>query len=435
LLINLSVSWKKNSSVVQTFLVMYLFTVLSGALRKWVFAGSVLGNIIFLVQIFIPYFFYFSDKEGVKKVFENKILTLFFIALLLLAANPLNKTIFHGLLGVILHFGFWFMSFYYLQNRNKFNFSNTYLFLSIAAIAQFLLCNIQYQLPADHLLNTYANTEIVGGVATTASAVRVSGTFSFLSGLVSFLAFHTFFVCVLIKKQFNPSWVVVLIVFGLVVSFMNASRSGTYFFVALVGAYLVLEGRKTKLLSTLSRLTVPVIFVYAFFLIKGDLGVASNITQAYDNFDERSTALREAGEESGRFESYYKDIFIVNGSYKVFGVGLGATYQGATQLFGTSDYIIEFFPLEGENGRIICEGGYFLFILKVIMTIVLCLQFKFPFTLKLIAMGLLIFLQPTVFNIYNSIFLFMGFAMLDNSYYRDSNEMITNKPLSFLAQR
>jgi hypothetical protein len=398
---------------------MYLFTVLSGALRKWVFPGSQIGNIIFLMQIFVPFSFYLVDKDGFRKVLSNKLILFFFLSLLILAFNPLNKTVFHGVLGIILHFGFWFMCFYYLYNRDKFQFDQLLLILSIAALGQFFLCNIQYQLPADHLLNTYANVEIVGGVATTASAVRVSGTFSFISGLVSFITFHSFFICLLIKEQYKPSLTLFVLVFGLVVSFMNASRSGTYFYVALVGAFLILEGRKTNLFDTVTRLVVPAVAIYAFVLIKGDLGVGSSISQAYDNFDERRTGLQEQGEEAGRFISYYNDIAVVHGSYKTFGVGLGATYQGATQLFGISDYVMEFLPLEGENGRIICEGGYFLFALKVLITFYLCSLWAFPVPLKIIAAALIIFLQPTVFNIYNSIFLFMGFAMLDYVYYKE----------------
>src|SRR5581483_11577093 len=136
-----------------------------------------------------PFLVLLLRKEGYRSPF-NRLLVFYTLVLFLLAFNPMNLTIFHGLFGILVHLGFWLCCFFYIRNRELFNLKDlVWLFITVALI-EIILSFIQYNLPATHFLNAYANEEeIAAGIATFNGRVRVTGTFSYLGGFYAFFGF------------------------------------------------------------------------------------------------------------------------------------------------------------------------------------------------------------------------------------------------------
>jgi hypothetical protein len=398
---------------------IFLFTIISGVIRKWILSDTGTGNIIFLFQLMSLFFFFVRDAKGSLQTMQNKWLSFYLILLIFMAINPLNLTVYHGLVGILLHLGLWFGCFYYLYNRDEFDFSIILNVFVVVAFTEIILAFVQYSLPPDNFLNRYADDKQVGGIyATVGTAVRVTGTFSYISGFSSYLLFHAYLVWALIKLNYRPFITIALMVFGLVAAFMNGSRGATYVYLVIMIYFLIFEARGSNIGQFLPRLVVPGLVLYMVLLANGSLGIESNVTEAYDNFQDRTTELRENGEENKRVWGPLDEVVHFRGNYPILGIGLGSTYQGNHVMFGVSPYLLEYGFIESELARIVLEGGFVLLIMRLMLTIYFCSFLSFQLTSKIL-IGALFFMTPTIFNIYNSIFTFAGVVLLDNVYYRD----------------
>jgi hypothetical protein len=85
-----------SKKLTQMFLIAFLYTSLSGMLRKWVFLSSVVGNIVFLGQLILPFLFAIVTPWAFKNIFNHKAFMAFFFLLVVQAFNPMNLTIYHG---------------------------------------------------------------------------------------------------------------------------------------------------------------------------------------------------------------------------------------------------------------------------------------------------------------------------------------------------
>lgn len=203
---------------------------------------------------------------------------------------------------------------------------------------------------------------------------------------------------------------------GLIACFMNGSRGATYVYELIMLFFIVFEARKSNIGRFVGRLIIPGVIFILVILARGQLGIESNISTAYDNYNGRLQSGIESGEQNKRI---FHDFYVITdyqGKYPLFGVGLGATYQGNNLLFGTSDAVTEYGFVESELERYILEGGFVLLLLRLILTIYFCRRLSVPTPAKFLVGGLL-FMTPIVFNIYNSIFSFMGITLLDQVYY------------------
>ncbi len=409
------------------YIFIFLYTVLNGVLRKWVFVNNTpVGNVLFLIQLLSPYLFIVLDTEGSKKIFNSRWISAFFILLIIESFNPLQLTFFHGIIGFLLHFSFWFAAFYYIENRDKVQLYQIIDILVIVGIGEIVLAFIQYPLPKGNFLNRYAEEKNVGNIISeVGTAVRVTGTFSYISGFSSYLLFHAYYVWALIKLQYRPYVTLSLMIGGLIACFMNGSRGATYVYEIIMLFFLIFEARRSNIGSFIVRLIVPLVIAILVILARGQLGIESNISTAYDNYSQRQESGIQSGEQSARvFHDWYV-ITDFKGKYPLFGVGLGSTYQGNNLLFGTSDYVTEYGFIESELERYILEGGFVLLIFRLILTIYFCKRLYIPFLAKFLVGGLL-FMTPIVFNIYNSIFSFIGITLLDQVYYLNRNNTSFN---------
>jgi hypothetical protein len=417
--------------LVRLYISFFLFATLSGVLRKWILQSTATGNIVFGILLLFPLIFFIVANTDSKKVFSNRAFTAFFLLLVIEALNPLNLTIYHGLLGILIHSYLWFLLFLYFENRDQFDFTGfVYTFL-IVLIGEVILGFIQYQLPQDHFLNRYADIEKVGGVyATVGSAVRITGTFSYIGGFSAFVIFYIFFVWYLFKINFTPIVTIACLAGGIVTSFMTGSRGITYLYFIILGFFFLIEFKDFKKLK-LTNLLPALLLLALMYTLNGNFGsFQKKIELAYQNFDDRRAELANQGEENGRITGDLLEVWNFRGKYPFFGVGLGATYQGATSLFNTSEYVQEYGYYEGESARVILEGGFLLFFARIALCIYVISLIKAPKLLKFLFFLLIVYLVNYTFNIYNAIYLAFGIILIDNVYYLKSKE---NSPISSLT--
>jgi hypothetical protein len=392
-------------------------TFLSGALRKWVFTSGLIGNLILFVQLLLP--FIISVKHnGILMPTKQNVFKIYFLYLLITAFNPMNLTIFHGLIGIIQYLGFWWFLSYYFENRNYIDVRPLFKWMIFFCMIEIFLGFIQYQLPQDHILNKYAAINQLGEgqvIAKVGSAVRITGTFSYISGFSSFLIFLIFFIWTLIRARYNKNIIAFLVLGALVGALMSGSRTSVFTTILILALILFSEFNIKTIADFGKSLFLPFLGIALFISINGFSGIINSIENAFVNFDERRTTNAQTGEQNKRLVGDLEEIFFdYRGKYPFFGVGLGSTYQGATSLFGTSDYVREYGYYEGELPRIILEAGFTMLIFRIALFFWLISWLNVNLVSKFVCFFLFVFGIGVIFNIYNSIFLALGLIFLDN---------------------
>ena len=417
---------KESNRFNRLFLVLFSFTIVSGALRKWVFVSGSNGNIILLLQLIIPYLTVIY-VYGIGFIRHKSILFIYIAYLFIALFNPLNKTIFHGALGIVLHLSFWWLVYIYYLNREHINLHPVLNIIILFCAAEIALGFIQYQLPDSHVLNKYADLKQLGensGVSLVGDAVRITGTFSYISGYTAFLTFLILFVWALITFHYNVTLTAFLLMGCLVATMMSGSRGAALVVLAILAIMFSSEFNKTTIFNFIKKLLSPAILFLLIFLAKGSVGIEDKIVKAFANFDERREQNALSGEQAQRIFGDLQELFIdYRGKYPVMGVGLGSTYQGATAVFGTSDYVKEYGYYEGELPRIVLEGGFILLLFKLILVVWLISWIEVNTFSKIVLFILIFYAIPIVFNTYNSIFLALGLILLDNAQLQKKKQM------------
>lgn len=406
----------KNPNNVVLFI--FLFTTLSGVVRKWILPLGIVNNLVLVIQLLLPIVFVFLPNRATHSLLL-RIMPIYLVALILLALNPLNQTIYHGVFGVVLHFGFWYALAYYLNNRTYFNLRKLFPVFVIVSVFQIILATIQYGLPMNHILNRYvAETDTVAMVG---NAVRVSGTFSYIGGFGAYMIFYAFLVMSLIKMRYHKNTLIFLILLGFLGCLMNGSRSITFFYTLC----LFLSASISLIINLLqgSIKLISILFLLVILGLGG--GVITLINKSSDNFFNRVETTRASGEEDKRIVEPIADIIEFDGKYQLFGRGLGGTYQGANAIWGESIFITEYGGYEEEPERILLEGGYFLFLIKLLLWYLFFRESKIKkWLLGIIIMLILLYFIYT-FNIFNGIYILIGLILLDQTYYINENNYST----------
>lgn len=388
-----------------------IFTIFSGAIRKWVVSSSALGNLFFLVQLFIPIFLIFCFKGVRLRYFSFFILFIYFVCLFLFALNPLNETIFHGIIGINLHGGLWVLLFIYFDNYKQFPAEKLIPLLVFFVLFEFLVTQWQYQMPYNHFINKYVGDASTQIATMSGRAVRVTGTFSFLSGFTAFLFCSSFLIWALSKLKYSK--VITYILAGIVVlgSLQSGSRAtfGTIFFIIGISMYVSIKN------GNIVRNLVQMILLIFF------IGTASYsqevVRKGVSNFVYRFNGGLATNEYNSRTIGAIEEVINFRGVYPFVGIGLGSTYQGANAIWGESRYA-KSYPggYEEELERIVIEGGYILFFFKLLLLFILFFRSKIPqiFILGIIIMQIMTL--PLVFNIYNAFFFFISIILVDRAY-------------------
>jgi hypothetical protein len=398
-----------------------------GALRKWVVASGVAGNAVLMVQLFLPFLLVILRSPGTVSPFKKfPILNLYFLYLVFHIINPLQLTIFHGMLGFIIYGGFWLGLFYYLANREQFFTPKLLNYFILFAAVEIVLGFIQYTLPMGHILNKYAH-EGSKQVAIVGDSVRITGTFSYISGYGAFLLFYPFFMWSLIRLNFSLWFVSLGLAFGLVAAFMTGSRGVVLVYLAYNSVIVLVLYSVSDIGKIIGRLAMPAIIGISVIIGIGENPIRTKIIKSYENFVDRFERGRDSGEQSRRLGwdfTYFTNLDRFENI--ITGIGLGATYQGAIILFGKSKYAENFGYVEGEFVKIILEGGLIILFLKIILATIATysLSFKQPVLRGLIWFSL-VYGIPIVFNVHNASFFLMGIILIDNIVWRQGRKVLT----------
>lgn len=406
------------------FIFLFIVTTLGGAIRKWFTTNAGLSNSILLLQMLIPFLWVvFRQPNRVNPFQTFSILGIFFFYLVIEIINPLQHTLFHGVIGILIYGGFWLGLMYYLANRTAFYPQRYGLFIFILAVGEIILAFIQYELPYNHILNTYADIKAVGSIALVGGRVRVTGTFSYLSGYTAFLLFYGFFTWALIRLRLPPWLYLLATAFGVIAGFMTGSRSA----LLLYGGFMVLvflsEFPPQKLWKLLGQLILPGAIIFGVLLVLRGDEFQDKVTLAYDNFFSRVEENRASGEEQTRLLGDFTQFDFARLENPLFGIGTAATYQGAKQLFGTADAVNRLGYVESEFHKVLAEGGYLLFALKIALATIVCWQLAFKGMTRLFVWVMLVYGAPIVFNPHNASFIMMGIILIDNVLWRQQQEM------------
>lgn len=405
----------KNEKRLRVIFYLFLFTTLSGAIRKWGVSNALVSNAILGIQLMIPLTFIFF-KNSLNFDYSQRnifivLLTYIFI-LLLLAANPLGATFGHGLLGFVVHLGFWLPIFIYIKDPDAFKLEKLIPLFIILCFGQVILGSIQSQLPPEAFLNRYAVTEGEGVAdALVGDAVRVSGTFSYISGYGSFMLFYTLLACVLIKIRYQPAILIPFLAIGYFGCLISGSRGTVYSYLIIIGVYIITSVNvkaNTKLIT--GALGVILIGGFLNFVLSDPLNIYEKFEESSSNFSEREQGADD--NSKGRVLGAIEELINLKFEYDIIGAGLGSTYQGANALFGNNPNL-NGEGYETEFKRIVLEGGYVLLLLRFAMYFYIIQFLKGNFLFKLTIFILSLFVFTIVYNTYNTFYFMLGVALID----------------------
>ncbi len=405
-------------------LYLFLFTTLSGAIRKWGVSSAVVSNAILGIQLIIPLsFIFFKNAFHFDYTQRNTFIVLltYIFALLLLAANPLGATLGHGVLGIIMHLGFWLPMFIYVKDPDAFKLEKLIPLFIIFCFAQVILGSIQSQLPYDAWLNRYAVTEGEGFAdALVGESVRVSGTFSYISGYGSFMLFYTLLACVLIKIRYQPIILIPFLAIGYYGCLISGSRGTTYSYLIIIGLF-VLTSVNIKANAKLIGGSFLVIILGGFlnFVLQDPLNIYQKFAESSSNFEERET--NTADNTNDRITGSVVELIDLDFDHDIIGVGLGSTYQGANALFGYNRNL-QGQGFETEFKRIVLEGGYILLILRFVMYFYLIYLLKGNFIFKMGVFVLSMFVFTIIYNTFNTFYFMIGMILIDRVFRLESTK-------------
>jgi hypothetical protein len=406
------------------FLFILYFTTFSGAFRKWGLDNGAVNFITLAIQLLVPIGLLFY-KENLKSKEKTRVsfslFSIYLFIITLLAFNPLNLTIYHGLLGIIVHSIFWSMIFVYLYNSDDIDLTFLVKHIIVLGLIQVVIGTIQYASPGDAFINKYAqNTEELSSIAKVGDAVRATGTFSYLSGFNAFFYLYLFANCYLLKKTPKNMWVLVTTFLGLYGMLISGSRGGLLFYVVVLISFLIFE---SNIVNQLRRISASIVFLLLILAINIGLNDPLNLdkkfTLSYTNFSERVES--NEGENSERVTKDVSAVLFSKFDYRYLGIGLGATYQGAKGVFGVSP-LLNTVAHEGELFRLIIEGGYILLLFKFVLLSYVFSKIKLSVFFKIILFIIIGFFSSLAFNVYSSIYLALSLILLDklNSTQHDT---------------
>ncbi len=397
-------------------LAYFLFTTFNGVLRKWVFAGNsaVEGGLVML-QVLAPFLMTFSMRRERSWLFYFPLIP-FALVLLVLAFNPLSHTIYHSIFGLLLHMSFWLMALIYVQERDSFPVERLLWPMLVSCGVESVLGLLQFTLPSDHFLNHYAReTNAVIGFSE-GLGTRICGTFSYLSGFGAFIVFFGMFLWALMLENRRPLLLIyALAAAGMLSAFMNGGRVVALpYAMAVVFGILSHGGVGNKLKGAL------VVALVAGMAVVFDLGEKLPfISNAYEAFSGRVKYGQETGESTDRAFDLFRAVIDYAGPRPGFGIGLGATYQGAIAKWGASPLLP---AMEAEPERIVIEGGLFLFTVRALLLLLLLARTKIPLWFAVPIMVYILMFLSTVFNINQCFYAFFGFMLVDKMYYLKGKE-------------
>lgn len=353
-------SFRRWREAVKVGLVLLIF---EGALRKWVLPGAQ-DLIYFAKDVFFlgAYAGFLRQRPGLR--YRAPANPPLYIALVIAALfglfqvfNPQLPNLLVGLLGFKAYFFYvpliFVMPAVFPSDAELARFLRRYVLI---AIPVGLLAVSQFFSPTTSVINRYAwNANDIQYVATFGSStyVRVTGTFSFITGYTSYLLATSVLALTVLgvwRWRLRGNLLLYLaFAMTLLGMLMSGSRGPVYLFVLLFPLYWWLAvAREKGSGSTFGRLLVGLSLVAIFlFWVGGD---------AISAFYGRASGASDVG---NRMASPVTAPYFVLPQAGLLGFGIGATHQSAMVVTrGVPPYSwLRGLAVEAETGRIMIELG------------------------------------------------------------------------------
>ena len=421
---------KSNNFFKRLFLIVFFFTILEGAVRKWFIQGYDVQLILLRDGLVLYSIFYGFNKRFFIKNWKENILLLWTIlvtvwSFLQFVINDFNPFI--TLIGIrnwVLYF--WF-SLLCLRCLGKKELESILLILLYTIIPIGILVIYQHFMPAGHIINKQVGTTTVEDIFTLAfGVVRTSGAFTFTSGQVQYLAFLTPIIFYLMGGKYNDSISQISKIIILILFFISIALSGSRGAIMNSGfmllMFFLISLKLNKMKNILSYLFFGLIFI--FF-----------ISYFFDNAIEATKFRFQEASDSDQISSRIMRIIFGTSeiwlNFNLFGEGIGIR-SNLSKLFVN----INFTDAENETSKVLYEGGLvgLIFILiKFIFSIIVLLKcYKisiktkniFPF-LYSVYMGQQLLAAQITGQVTTHAFTFLGLGILFiilNSYgYEESH--------------
>lgn len=404
---------KQQSYNIRLLASWFLYTTLSGGVRKWVLSDSLTGNLMLGLQIAAPLLFVMLAKTKPLAPFITTLMTGFSLLLLLMTVNPLAKTVLHGTIGYFLHTGVFFPLLVYLNDREAFPLERLNRLFVLVILAEVALGVVQFVAPPASFINRYVRDMAeYGGIAIVhaTNRVRVTGTFSYLGGMTSLFTLIGFWVWGLRVNRGRTLYMALIIGSAVIISPMTGARSLSALLAILIGAGFIATPTNVR-----NSLAMAALFGITLVVVRySDMSL---LNEAYSGLQSRVVGHSTDGENASRSFGQIAEIINFSGAYPLFGTGLGGTYQGAISLFGQSDAVRAYGYYEEEPERIILEGGYLLFFARLLVWILVLRLSRIPLAFGLLLLIIHLFYVVTVFNVFTAFYELLGLMYLDRSYY------------------
>lgn len=387
-------------------IIIFLYILLEGSIRKWIFPG-VNFEIIFLRDLLILYSLFYGT---IKRVFlfeqwqEKLLLRFSFIVLFwsIIQITFLDINFFVCLIGLRNYIIYPWLSLFIYRFLDNQSFINLIKIILFTIIPISILTTLQANLPIDHFINlqatynldyvTYKNFIKDSYTAFVVSGVpRTTGTFSYFYGHVQYLKFLFPLVILLFEQSFieifskNKIKFIITICFLIAIIFSGA-RQVILYSVLIIFLYFLLKiifDNFNKNLKSLILLFFLLILSYLLFPTPFN----SMIERFYVASLSESTVIRVFQMIHGSNESWENFVFLGN--------GLGAGSNIASFFFDNTRFMLG----EFESDRMIGEGGLFGIIILLI---------KFFISILIMSKTFIFFVKekfifPFIFSVYISL--------------------------------
>lgn len=408
---------ESNNFFKKLFLLLIFFVILEGAVRKWFLQGYdvqiiLLRDGLVLYSIFYGFnkrFFIKDWKEDILFMWTILVVVWSFLQFVINDFNPFITLI--GIRNWVLYFWFSLLCFRCLGKKEL---DSILLILLYTIIPIGILVIYQHFMPAGHVINKQVGSTTAEGIFTVAfGVVRTSGTFTFTSGQVQYLAFLTPIIFYLMGGKYNDSIsqiskIIILILFFISIA-LSGSRGAIMNSGLMLSMFFLISLKLNKMKNILLHLFFGLIFI--FF-----------ISYFFDNAIEVTKFRFQNASDANQIDN--RMIGIIFGSseiwsnFNLFGEGIGIRSKLSKIFVNT-----EFGNAENETARILYEGGLvgFLFILiKFIFSIIVlfkCYKISintddiFPFLYSVYMVQQLLMAQITG-QVTTHAFTFLGLGIL-----------------------
>lgn len=400
--------WKE---AVIGFIIWVLFV---GAFRKWIFYE--VSDVVFffghaiVTGVYIRYFLIRLQERSPLFIKHpvNPLILLLVIWGIICMLNPRLPNIMVGILGFVVYFYFiplaYIIPHVFSSKEILIKLLKAFTFLSIPLL---ILGVVQFYSPPDHPINVFVVTD-PNILALAGGYVRVSSTFSYLSGFSMYLNILILILVYLISLRGHSLLYTIFLYVTLILSLVGIMTTGsrgpaTYAFGGVL-LYLIFAGtfNSAYFMRFLSRAILIALIAFLFFKF---IPTGNTVLSAFME--------RAAGQSDiiPRLKQTYEEPFNFFPLAGLYGYGIGITYQGSTAV-GHNPYKLMTVTggFEQEQGRIMIEMGLAGYLLVYLLRILLVFfGFKLFKTLRdqelrLLSFALTCFILPPALGIPNFIF-------------------------------